>query len=241
MRDASVVKKLNYVHRSSKCLFNCGPDLNVLCDEGTWYVERCFQLEHDDSLRWQAAIKAKKSDSMIMRIMLRAARAIHRRHKSSLQSVCKPSKEISFKFFFSKVFQQLFYLPVGFFLLNENDHCCRFCWHSFSTLILFLQRSILRKYFEHNHGLEFQQFGWENPWKFYSVYAFSADYKQYSITCVTIVTNVTNITKTLVFGCFDAIIESKLWYRSVNICASDKMWYLCMLYHFCSKKNLNVT
>jgi hypothetical protein len=65
-------------------------------------------------LAMASSYQGEKSDSMIMRIMLRAARAIHRRHKSSLQSVCKPSKEVSFKFFFLKVFQQLFYLLVGF-------------------------------------------------------------------------------------------------------------------------------
>lgn len=109
-------KDLNYV-RSSKCfiLFSTVA-LTRICSRwgGLDMLRDVFSLNMM-MLAMEQLSRQKKSDSMIMRITLRAARAIHRRHKSSLQSVCKPSKEISFKFFFSKVFQQLFLFACWFF------------------------------------------------------------------------------------------------------------------------------
>jgi hypothetical protein len=78
-------------------------------------VERCFQMEHDEMPRRCDGLAAIKTDEKrqydnennVCEMGRGKARAIHRRHKSSLRnkrrraakSVCKPSKKISFKFF----------------------------------------------------------------------------------------------------------------------------------------------
>lgn len=96
-------------------------------------------------LAMPSSYQGEKSDSMIMRMLLKAARAIHRRHKSSLLSVCKPSKEVSFKFFFSKVF---FYLPVvflPFFFVKWERSLLSLLCHLFFALIMFQMEKSIRE------------------------------------------------------------------------------------------------
>jgi hypothetical protein len=119
------------VRRSSKCFYSTvALTLNHMCVVARWDLI-CWEMFSDLNMMMGSsrAIKAQKSDSMIMRIMLRALCAIHRRHKSSLQSVCKPSKKISFKFLYfrSKYFNSFFLFACWFFVKWEWSLLSLFC------------------------------------------------------------------------------------------------------------------
>lgn len=137
-QQASVVRRirLKLCARSSKCFyFYMWPWLEYVChgfetmlrDVLGWNMMRCL----GDGM---AAIKAK-SDSMIMRIMLRA------RHKSSLQAAKRSDDEPQLRVFVSH--QKRFHLnsfSLKYFnsflcclFCGERDHCCRlFCRWCFS-------------------------------------------------------------------------------------------------------------